>query len=100
MQNDDPIVFWQNTDSEDMRSGAFCHGGHNLDHCYLGSKASDTSSLCSGSDVMLSSTDEQPIDLTGLIESIVDSDDDDDDDDDHNFGGHDDEEDEVLLYYA
>lgn len=54
-------------------------GDHGVDRYYVGSRASDTSSLCSGSDMMLSSTEDQPIDLTGLIESIVDSDDDEDD---------------------
>lgn len=55
---------------------------HSMDrYFYVGSKASDTSSLYSGSDLMISSTEDPPIDLTGLIESTVDSDDDDDDDD-------------------
>lgn len=69
---------------------------HNIDRYYRESKTSDTSSLCSGSDMMLSSTDEQPIDLTGLIESIVDSDDE-EDDDDQNFGENTEEE-EVPLF--
>lgn len=60
--------------------------------CYVGSRASDTSSLCSGSDMMLSSIEDQPIDLTGLIESIVDSDDDDQEEDDFPQHGVEDEE--------
>jgi hypothetical protein len=40
-----------------------------------GSRASDTSSAYSGSDIMQSSLDDQDMDLTGLVESIVDSDD-------------------------
>ncbi|XP_013399838.1 rap guanine nucleotide exchange factor 6 isoform X2 [Lingula anatina] len=39
------------------------------------SRASDTSSAYSGSDMMQSSIDDQDIDLSGLVESIVDSDD-------------------------
>ena len=45
---------------------------------HYGSVASETSSLYSGSDLMASSTEDQGVDLTGLIESAVDSDDDDD----------------------
>ena len=39
------------------------------------SHASDTSSAYSGSDMMQSSIDDQDIDLSGLVESMVDSDD-------------------------
>ena len=39
------------------------------------SRASDTSSAYSGSDMMLSSIDDQDVDLSGLVESLVDSDD-------------------------
>lgn len=39
------------------------------------SRASDTSSAYSGSDMMQSSIDDQDIDLSGLVESVVDSDD-------------------------
>jgi len=47
------------------------------DRIYYGSMASETSSLYSGSDLMASSLEDQGVDLTGLIESAVDSDDDD-----------------------
>lgn len=74
-----------------MTTGMFHQSDRSVDRYYRESKTSDMSSLCSGSDVMLSSsTDEPPIDLTGLIESIVDSDD--DDDDDENFGENTEEE--------
>ena len=39
------------------------------------SRASDTSSAYSGSDMMQSSIDDQDMDMTGLAETIVDSDD-------------------------
>lgn len=39
------------------------------------SRASDTSSAYSGSDLMQSSVEDQEVDLTGLMESLVDSDD-------------------------
>lgn len=61
-------------------------GGNSLYHkCSRGSHSSDTSSAYSGSDTMASThseidpdADGDELDLTGLVESVVDSDEDDD----------------------
>ena len=62
----------QNVQSVLQRSEQFLRSEQYLKR---NSRASDTSSAYSGSDMMQSSIDDQDIDLSGLVESIVDSDD-------------------------
>ena len=62
----------QNVQSVLQRSEQYLRSDHYLKR---NSRASDTSSAYSGSDMMQSSIDDQDVDLTGLPETLVDSDD-------------------------
>ena len=64
----------QNVQSVLQRSEHFLRSGGDQ-HFKRSSRASDTSSAYSGSDVMQSSIDDQDMDFVGLVETQVDSDD-------------------------